>query len=76
MERGTYSVNLAALRGKIVEKYSTLQKFAEVMGCSYTHILDLLNGKNRITLTTAQKMAKLLDLEQGEIFRIFFSTSN
>lgn len=71
-----YYVNLNALRGKVIEKCKTVQNFATLLGCSYTHMLDILNGKSKVTLTNAQKMTSILELDKEEIWRIFFCPRN
>lgn len=68
----------SALRGKIVEKYKTVEAFAVSFGCTYTHMLNLLNGKTNWSLNGARKAAILLGIKDdaSEITRIFFSFEN
>ena len=42
---------------KIIEKYKTVQAFADAFGCTYTHMLNLLNGKTNWSLDNARKAA-------------------
>ena len=67
-----------ALHGKIIEKYGTMQAFAAAFDCTYTHMLNLLNGKTNWSLDGARKAAKLLgiDGDASELKRIFFYFSN
>lgn len=76
MEQFNYKVNLDALRGKIIEKYKSVTNFSEVFGCSYTHMLDLLNGRTCWSLANAYKATALLDLSDDEKLRIFFYPAN
>ena len=71
-------VERQALHGKIVEKYKTIQAFSVAFGCSYTHMLNLLNGKTNWSLDNARKAAALLDIrdDAAEIQRIFFNFNN
>ena len=71
-------INNAALRGKIIEKYKTIQNFASVFGCSYTQMLNLLSGKCGWSVEKARKATVLLGIEDDaqEIVRIFFSNKN
>ena len=68
-------VKRAALHGKIIEKFKTVQAFANAFGCSYTHMLNLLNGNTSWSIDGARKAAVLLDIKDdaSELKRIFFS---
>lgn len=68
----------SALHGKIIEKYKTVQAFAVAFGCTYTHMLNLLNGKTNWSLDNARKAAALLDIKDDaqELRRIFFCFDN
>lgn len=78
MTEQKYHINLSALKGRVIEKYGTLQKFSEIFDCSYTHVLDLFSGKTGWTLPNVYKVISLLGLDgnMAEINRIFFSQEN
>lgn len=65
----------SALHGKIIEKYGTVQAFASAFGCTYTHMLNLLNGKTSWSVDGARKAVSLLGIKDdaSEIKRVFFS---
>lgn len=64
-----------ALHGKIIEKFGTVQAFAAAFDCTYTHMLNLINGKTGWSLDGARKACVLLGIKDdaSELKRIFFS---
>lgn len=67
--------NRSALRGKVIEKFGSIQKFAEAMDYSYTGIRNLIGGQVRWTIELARKACIVLGMENDpqEIYRIFFT---
>ena len=68
------SVNLSALRGKVVEVYGTIEKFADAFGITATQMQNKLSGKSGWSLVDIQKAADLLGIRGNaqECHRIFF----
>ena len=60
------------LRGRIVEKFGTLSRFAEELGVSLVAISNKLNNKSGFTRTDIEKWANLLDISSGEYDVYFF----
>ena len=66
--------HLKALRGKIVEVYGSIGKFAEAFGVSEVQMQNKLSGRSGWSLTDVQKAADLLGIrdDMSECHRIFF----
>lgn len=64
--------NYWKLRGKIWDKFGTIDKFAEQMGLSYTSISNRLNGKLQWTQADIIKAIEVLSLEKADITDYFF----
>ena len=63
----------SAFRGKIVEKYGTVQKFAEAMHWSGRKASYVSTGRQVLTIAEAEKCAEVLDIENvQEFLRVFF----
>lgn len=60
------------LRGRIVEKYGSLGKFAEVVGCSFSFLSQYINGKKKLDQPRIDKWANALDIESADIYNYFF----
>ena len=65
---------LNALRGKIVEVFGSVGKFAEAFGVSDVQMQNKLSGRSGWSLTDVQKAADLLGVRNNasECHRIFF----
>ena len=65
---------LNALRGKIVEVFGSVGKFAEAFGVSDVQMQNKLSGRSGWSLTDIQKAAYLLGVRNNasECHRIFF----
>lgn len=61
------------LRGRIVEKYGSLQEFAAVLGISRAQVSKYMNGKSVFTTTSMDRWGKLLDIERNEYPEYFFA---
>lgn len=61
------------LRGRIVEKFETLSKFADALGVHLTVISNKLNGNRDITKSDILAWSKLLDIKPSEYGEFFLS---
>ena len=66
-------VNLAKLRGLMVERGLEVNKLAGILGISRQATSDKLNGKSKISLTDAQAISKALEMTNEERDLIFFN---
>lgn len=66
-----YSYN--KLIGKIVEKYGTRKKFAEIIQMSENSLSLKLNGKTGFSQEDIDQWAKLLDIDVAEYGSYFFT---
>ena len=60
------------LRGRIVEKYGTMKKFAEEVGISRQALSQKLRGRIKFTMNDIQRYVTLLDIPKDEIGLFFF----
>lgn len=61
------------LIGKIIEKYGTRKKFAEVVGVSENSMSLKLNGKTDFSRDEIARWAELLDIAVSDIGEYFFA---
>lgn len=61
------------LRGKIVEKYGSQEKFSEVLGISKNSLSLKLNGKTGFSQADIIKWSGLLDIDVSEYGEYFFT---
>lgn len=61
------------LRGRIVEKYGTIEAFSESAGLSIISISKKLNNKVGISREDIIKWSELLDIQMEEYGAYFFS---
>ena len=61
------------LRGKIVEKYGTIQEFSRAMGRDPGVISHKLNGLNYFTQKEIVQAEKLLGLKPDTVYACFFT---
>lgn len=68
------ATNFNALRGKIVEVYGSIGKFATAFGVSDTQMQNKLSGRSGWTLEDIKKAGALLGVADNpsEMYRIFF----
>ena len=59
------------LRGRIVEKYGTIEKFASAIGRSGVNTSNKLNGKTGFSQSEILQWCKLLDIEIAEVGSFF-----
>ena len=60
------------LVGRIIEKYGTRENFAKAFGCSVEHLSKFLNNKWYLKQPGIDKMCRLLDSPDKEIYYYFF----
>jgi transcriptional regulator with XRE-family HTH domain len=61
------------LRGRIVEKYGTMSRFAEELGITLVAVSNKLNNKTGFTRADIEKWANLLEIPSGEYDAYFFA---
>ena len=61
------------LRGRIVEKYRTLEAFAEAIGVSVVSVSKKLNAKSQFTQKDIILWSRALDIPETEISDFYFS---
>lgn len=66
-----YSYN--KLRGRIVEKYGSQEKFSEYIGISRVSISKKLNGITGFSQVDIEKWASALDIKANEYSSYFFA---
>lgn len=60
------------LRGRIVEKFGTLSRFAEESNTSMSFLSQYMNGKKILNQATMEKWIDLLDIPAVDIEQYFF----
>ncbi|WP_069286081.1 DUF739 family protein [Aerococcus urinaeequi] len=63
------------LRGRIVEKFGSVEKFAEAMGLSKASMSMKLNNGVSFTQTQIPQACFLLDIKSEEVGRYFFTVN-
>lgn len=66
--------NYAKLRGRMVEKYGSIEKTAEAAGLRRDMISLALNGKRQFTQADIMTLAKVLEIPSEEVGAYFFTT--
>ena len=62
-----------AFRGRVIEKFGTVGKFAEAIGWSLRKASYITTGRQTMTVTEAEQCAVVLDVDNIEDFlRIFY----
>ena len=61
------------LRGRIVEKYGTISKFAEILGTSLVIVSNKLNNKCGYSREDIEKWAEILGIPTEEYGLYFFT---
>lgn len=61
------------LRGRMVGKYGSQAEFASVFGISENSLSLKMNNKTRFSSDDIVKISELLDIDKGEIGKIFFT---
>lgn len=61
------------LRGRIVEKYGSQEKFAEVIGISPNSLSKKMTGKTGFSQKDIIRWAELLDIDKADYSEYFFA---
>ena len=61
------------LRGRIVEKFGTLSRFAEELGTSLVVVSQKMNNKTGFTRNDIEKWSNILDISSIEYDAYFFT---
>lgn len=61
------------LRGKIVEKYKTINNFSKKLGCTSTAISQKLNNKTAFNQAEMILIAKDLGIDKNSYYKCFFT---
>lgn len=61
------------LRGRIIEKYGTHEKFAEKLGISRNSLSLKMTGKTGFSQADINRWSELLDIKTNEIGDYFFA---
>lgn len=67
------SYSYQKLRGKIVEKYGTQERFAEIIDISPTSLSKKMKGKTMFSQKDIDLWCKLLDISVDQIGDYFFA---
>ena len=63
----------AKLRGRIVEKFGSQRRFAEMLDKTETTVICKLSGKMSFTMADIQEWSRLLEIPLEEIGIYFFA---
>lgn len=63
----------AMLRGRILERFGSIEKFAKAIGISRTMLSLKLNGHSQFTQQQISDWSKLLDIDLRDIGVFFFT---
>lgn len=61
------------LRGRIIEKYDTLENFAKSYGISTVCLSKKMNNRSQFTRKDILEMSEMLDISKEEIGDYFFT---
>ena len=61
------------LRGRIIEKYGTQEKFAEALGMTKQGISLKMTGKTSFSQSDINRWCELLDIKTEQIVNYFFA---
>ena len=67
-----FNWNTSKLRGRIIEKFGTLTKFAEHINRTNQFVSKVLNNKSELTRDEMERWIDALDILPDEINPIFF----
>jgi len=66
-----YSYN--KLRGRIIERYGSQQKFADILGISSTSMSKKMQCRTGFSQEDIEQWAKLLDIDRADFSEYFFA---
>ena len=64
--------NYNKLRGRIIEKYGSIEKFADNLGLSQTSVSKKLNNKSGFSRDDIFKWSDLLEISKDDFVSYFF----
>lgn len=67
-------MNKDKLLGKIKEHGKTIEGFAKELGLSNSSMYRKVNGKSQFTREEIKRIASILELDNGELLEIFFTS--
>ena len=67
------SKEFAKLRGLIIEKYGTCDKFAEDLGITSVSLSNKMNGKTSFTMRDIKISQRLLDIDSKDVGEFFYT---
>lgn len=65
--------DMSRLRGRIIEKYGTIGRFAEHTSRKFQFISNVLNGKSLLNQEDMDEWITLLDISDSDIAVYFFA---
>lgn len=66
-------INLAKIRGTIIEKYGTNSEYAKKTGYSQSELSKILNGTRKVDLKFADTFIHACNISPEDVFAIFFA---
>lgn len=69
----SYEYDTSKLRGRIVEKFGTIDAFSQEASLTRASISDYLNGKKCLSQKDMEEWMELLDIDKAEVFDYFFA---
>jgi transcriptional regulator with XRE-family HTH domain len=66
-------INTNKLKGRIVEKGMTQKDLAHMLSLSVSTVSKKLNGESQMTLSEAEEIAKLLEIDNSQFGIYFFA---
>ena len=66
-------MEIITLKGVVLSKYDSVQKFAQAIGWNRNKAIRILNGIQRITAKDIDEIASILDISSSDTFmQLFF----
>lgn len=69
----SYEFETSKLRGKIVEKFGTVDAFSQAASLTRASISDYLNGKKYLSQKDIFEWMDILGIDRTEVFDYFFT---
>ena len=66
-------IDTSKLRGRIVEKYGTIEKFSDAIGKTRQAVSNYLNGKVNLSQETIIQWSEMLEISESDIPAYFFT---
>lgn len=67
-------MEIITLKGVVLSKYGSVQKFAQAIGWNRNKAIRILNGIQRITAKDIDEIASILDISSSDTFmQLFFA---